>query len=51
MIEAPTLWRLVEARAQATPDARFALDEQGRSLSFAELHDEALRVAPPPAAT
>ena len=45
MIEAPTLWRLVEARAQATPDARFAIDEQERGLSFAELHDEALRAA------
>ena len=29
------LWGLVEARAQATPDARMAIDEDDRALSFA----------------
>ena len=45
MIEASTLWELVEARAQATPDGLFALDEVGRELSFEGLRDEAERVA------
>ena len=40
-IEAPTVWELVERRAAATPDARFALDEDGRSLTFAEYKDAA----------
>jgi acyl-CoA synthetase (AMP-forming)/AMP-acid ligase II len=31
-----TLWSLVESRAQSTPDAVLALDEQGRSLTFGE---------------
>jgi acyl-CoA synthetase (AMP-forming)/AMP-acid ligase II len=40
-----TLWELVERRAAATPDARFGLDEEGRSLTFAEYKDAAERAA------
>ena len=39
------LWPLVEARAAATPNALFALDERGRTLSFAQYRDAALRCA------
>jgi acyl-CoA synthetase (AMP-forming)/AMP-acid ligase II len=45
MLEQTELWGLVEARADATPDAVFALDEQGRSLSFAGYRRAAERVA------
>ena len=30
------LWELIEWRVGQTPDARFGLDEAGRSLSFAQ---------------
>jgi acyl-CoA synthetase (AMP-forming)/AMP-acid ligase II len=40
-----TLWELVEARAAATPDALFAVDEHDRTLSFAAYRDAALRTA------
>jgi acyl-CoA synthetase (AMP-forming)/AMP-acid ligase II len=39
------LWPLLEARAAATPGALFALDERGRTLSFAQVRDAALRCA------
>ncbi len=39
------LWPLLEARAAATPDALFALDERGRTLTFAQFRDAALRCA------
>ena len=45
MLEASTLWDLVERRAEATPDALFALDDRGESLSFAGYRDACLRVA------
>ena len=45
MIDAPSYWALVERRARETPDALLALDEQGRTLSFGGLEQEALRVA------
>ena len=45
MIEAPTLWQLIEARARATPDARMAVDPAGRTLDFAGYRDAALRAA------
>ena len=45
MILAAGLWDLVERRARATPDALFAVDDQGRSLSFAGYRDAALRCA------
>jgi cyclohexanecarboxylate-CoA ligase len=40
-----TLWELVERRAAATPDARFGLDEEGRSLTFAEYRSAAEHAA------
>ena len=45
MIEAGGLWDLVEARAEATPTALFAVDERERRLDFAGYRDAALRVA------
>ena len=43
MILAGSLWELVERRAQATPDAVFAVDDSDRALSFAAYRDSALR--------
>jgi len=45
MIEARQLWPLVEARAQATPDALCAVDEREERISFEGLRARALRVA------
>ncbi len=45
MIEAPTLWGLIETRANATPEARMAVDEPGRALDFAGYRAAVLRVA------
>jgi len=45
MIEAPTLWQLIEARSRATPDARMAVDPAGRTLDFAGYREAALRAA------
>jgi cyclohexanecarboxylate-CoA ligase len=45
MIEARKLWPLVEARAQATPDALCAVDEREQQISFEGLRVRALRVA------
>jgi len=45
MIEARSLWELVERRAEATPDALFAVDDEGRSQSFADYRNAALRCA------
>jgi cyclohexanecarboxylate-CoA ligase len=45
MTSGSTLWQLVEARAEATPGALFAVDESDRSLTFAAYRDAALRVA------
>ncbi len=39
------LWPLLAARAAATPRALFALDERGRSLTFAQYQGAALRCA------
>jgi acyl-CoA synthetase (AMP-forming)/AMP-acid ligase II len=44
-LEGRTLWELVERRAAATPDARFGLDEEGRSMTFAAYRDAAERAA------
>lgn len=41
MVEGRTLWELVEARAAATPDAIAAIDDKGRSLTFAQYRDDA----------
>ena len=40
-----TLWQLIQARADASPDARMALDEAGRTLTFGDYHDRCLRAA------
>jgi len=40
-----TLWQLIEQRAAATPDARMALDEAGRTMTFGEFHERCLRAA------
>ena len=45
MIEATSLWQLVERRAEASPDVLFALDEAGRQLSYGGLRESALRAA------
>ena len=45
MLEEPTLWRLVEARAAATPEARMAVDKRERALTFAGYHAACLDVA------
>lgn len=41
MIEGRTLWELVEARAEATPDGVAVVDDKGRSLTFAQYRDQA----------
>jgi len=45
MLEARTLWELVEARASATPDAQMVVDERGSSLTFAAFRSAAERAA------
>ena len=45
MLDAPTLWGLVEVRAATTPDAEMVVDESGRRLTFAAYRDQAERVA------
>ncbi len=45
MIEAKTLWDLVEKRASETPEHLFGLDEAGRSVSFGEYRDASERMA------
>jgi cyclohexanecarboxylate-CoA ligase len=45
MLEEATLWRLVEARAEATPEAPMAVDDRDRGLSFAGYHAACLDVA------
>jgi acyl-CoA synthetase (AMP-forming)/AMP-acid ligase II len=45
VIAAAGVWELVLRRAAATPDALFAVDEEGRALSFAAYRDAALRAA------
>jgi cyclohexanecarboxylate-CoA ligase len=40
-----SLWDLIEQRAAATPDARFAIDEHDRALTFAEYRDASERAA------
>jgi cyclohexanecarboxylate-CoA ligase len=39
------LWVLIEARAAATPDALFAVDSDGRRMTFAEYHEACLATA------
>ncbi len=45
MIEGRTLWELVERRAEATPDALFAVDEDDRCLDFRGYREACLRAA------
>lgn len=45
MIRTDTLWELVEARAEATPEGLFGRDESGREMTFAEYRDAASRLA------
>jgi cyclohexanecarboxylate-CoA ligase len=45
MIDARNIWSLVEARAEATPDARMLVDQDGRQMTFGEYRDASLRAA------
>jgi cyclohexanecarboxylate-CoA ligase len=45
MLEARTLWELIERRAADTPDAQMAEDQDGRTMTFAEYRDRAERAA------
>jgi hypothetical protein len=45
LIAGETIWQLVVARAAATPEALFAVDERERTLTFATYRDAALRAA------
>ena len=45
MLEAGNLWALLEARVAATPDGLMAIDQEGRSLTFAQYKAEAERAA------
>ncbi|MGQ0434920.1 MAG: AMP-binding protein, partial [Microthrixaceae bacterium] len=44
-VDGGSLWQLVERRAEATPDARAAIDEAGRTLTWADAKAEAERAA------
>jgi acyl-CoA synthetase (AMP-forming)/AMP-acid ligase II len=44
-VDGGSLWELVEARAAATPDVRAAVDEDGRTLTWAEAKAAAERAA------
>ena len=39
------MWELIERRAALTPDTLMAVDEDGRSMTFAEFRDRSVRVA------
>jgi len=45
LIEEPDLWKLIEARADATPSRTFLLDEREKTIRFDAFRDRALRVA------
>jgi acyl-CoA synthetase (AMP-forming)/AMP-acid ligase II len=45
MLQGRTLWELVEARSEATPDALLAVDEDMRTITFGEFAIEAERTA------
>ena len=42
---ARSLWQLIEARAEATPDAVLAHEDTGKELTFSEYRDASLRAA------
>ena len=41
MLQAGSLWQLVTARAQETPDAQMAVDERGETMTFGQLKERA----------
>ena len=45
MITGRNLWELIEARAAESGDAQMAVDEDGRTLTFAEYRDWCERAA------
>jgi acyl-CoA synthetase (AMP-forming)/AMP-acid ligase II len=45
MVEGRTLWELIDKRADATPDARMAVDESGRTMTFGEYRTRCERTA------
>ena len=45
MIQGRNLWELVEARADATPDAVMLIDQEGDRVTFREYRDRAERAA------
>jgi acyl-CoA synthetase (AMP-forming)/AMP-acid ligase II len=45
ILEGSSLWSLIDERANRSPDALIALDEDGRRLTFGEYRERALRVA------
>ena len=45
LLSAGSLWGLIEARTEATPDALFAVDDQDRELTFREYRDACLKAA------
>jgi non-ribosomal peptide synthetase component E (peptide arylation enzyme) len=44
-VGAPTLWELIERRAEATPDALLAHEDTGHELTFAGYREASLRAA------
>src|SRR2546421_5287378 len=45
MLDVSSFWDLIEQRARITPDARMAVDETGRVMTYAQYRDEAERAA------
>ena len=45
MLDAGNLWELLDARVAATPDAVMAVDQDGRSMTFADYQGRAERAA------
>ena len=45
MLDISNFWDLIEQRARLTPDARMAVDETGRVMTFAQYRDDAERAA------
>ena len=45
MLDVNSFWDLIEQRARTTPDARMAVDESGRVLTFAQYREQAERAA------
>src|ERR1044071_2285813 len=45
MLDVSNFWDLIEQRARLTPDARMAVDETGRVMTYAQYRDDAERAA------